>query len=131
MMGPGGSFLVRGLRIAALRHFKEAAHDVPKLAPVRAERDGVCSSRKHDKLAIRYGQSLEEIEQVVFGGDTVKFAARNHDGDFQSRRIDERQLGLHIEITSGGNGVSKFKLCIRHSFGDGWVGGAGFVASED
>ena len=94
---------------------------VPVLAVARAVR-GV---RQDDELAVAVRQLRVEVEQVLVGRVAVPDAAQHQHRRQHLLRIDDRQVGRHVEIGAGRDGVAELHLRRDDRLGHRRIGRAG------
>jgi len=86
---------------------------------------------QYDELPVRVGQLPEEVEQILLARDPVMFAAHDHHRRLHLPRIDDRQVGGHVEISSGRHLFAEGELGIGQRVGNGGVARSRMVAGED
>src|SRR5207244_8522730 len=93
--------LVPSSRRDTWRHREKLARDVPKKLAIGCEHQGVRGSRQDYELAVSVRQLSIEVEEIVDGCDAVVLAPKDQHGVQDLLRIDDRQVGGHVEIGAG------------------------------
>ena len=97
-----------------------------------AEDDGVRRTGRMSELPVGVGQLPEEVEEIVEGRDAVVLAAqRSAPATATLSGSTTRQVGGHVEVGAGRDGVAELELGLGQRLGHARIGRAGLVARED
>src|SRR5262245_23967067 len=113
------------------RHVEKAAHDVPEQMTIDRNRHRMRGIRQNEQLLVAMRKLPVKIDQIFHCCDAVIFAAHEQDWRVNFLRVDDGEIGDHVEVCPGRHLIAELQFNIGKDFPHGRIGRAGFVARED